>query len=97
VILGQNELAWQEKVTAEAMRLGWTPYAQVLRNERQHDPSVVLVHGERVIVAYLRTKSPRARPPLERFAGVAQVETYVWCPADWSLIRVVLMCSPGSK
>ena len=91
MILDTKALAWQEKVTAEALRRGWNVYHQVLRNQRQHDPSVILLRHHRMIVAYLRTAKPRARPPIERFDPIPGVESVVWLPADWPIVVAQLI------
>ncbi|MEO6090817.1 MAG: hypothetical protein ABIQ18_47715 [Umezawaea sp.] len=91
MILGDPELAWQEKITTLATRHGWTVYAQQLGNQRQHEPSLVLIKGSRVVAVFLRTSFRRDRTPmLTRFASVPGVETYVWCQTDWPRITALL-------
>lgn len=91
MILGPNELAWLERVTTTATRHGWTVYAQQLVNQRQHDPSVVLIKGSRVVMVFLRTSFHRDHTPmLTRFDRVPGVETYVWRQADWPQISILL-------
>ena len=87
MILDEAALRWQTKVTSEALRHGWNAYGQVLTNQRQRDPSMVFIRGDRVILAYLRSKRPRKPPPVERFAELPGAETYVWTPADWRQIE----------
>lgn len=85
-------IAWNTEVTDAANRHGWTVYSQIYRNQRQPDPSIVLVLGRRVILAYLRATVRRDRSrPAARFDGAAGLETYVWTPADWPQIQALLV------
>ena len=91
MILNESAIRWNNEVRSTALNHGWNFYEQTLRNQRQHDPAVVLIRGDRVILAYLRSGRPRTEPPVARFAGVAGVEVYVWHPRDrYDMLRVLL-------
>lgn len=90
MILDERALKWTGEVRSRALNAGWNVYEQSLRNQRQHDPSLVMVRADRVILAYLRTGRPRPVPPVDRFAGLPGVETYVWRPADLPFVAVTL-------
>lgn len=89
VILNQQSHAWEGEVLALALRLGWTPYEQSLRNRRQHLPSFILLKDGRALAVYLRLG--RQNPPaVVRVAALLSVPAVVWTPADRALVRVTL-------
>ncbi|WP_158840949.1 hypothetical protein [Saccharothrix deserti] len=97
MILGPRELDWQRQVLDTARRAGWTTYVQDLRNERSHEPSVVLVRATRVVLVFLRTNVRRAHETLPgRFAELHGVECYLWAPRDWPRIRILLTTAPST-
>jgi hypothetical protein len=74
------------------LRLGWTPYLQTTRNQRQAAPSIVLIRGPRIVLAYLRTsKRNDRRPPLDAVGQMTGAEVVHWAPADRSTIKRVLL------
>ena len=90
VILNEKALGWMLDVRARALRAGWNVYEQSLRNQRQRDPSLVMLRGDRAILAYLRLGKPRIEPPVDRYAGLTEVEVYVWYPSDLRTIKAIL-------
>ncbi|MFD0854541.1 hypothetical protein ACFQ07_20055 [Actinomadura adrarensis] len=91
MLLNDAAHAWNNEVRSKALNLGWMVWEQAVRNQRQHEPSLVLLRGDRLILAYLRTGRPRAMPSTERFAEIPGVEVYVWRPPDWTSVLVTLL------
>lgn len=90
MILDEQALRWTGDVRSKALAHGWNVYEQSLRNPRQHDPSLILTRGHRVIMAYLRTGRVRNDPPVDRFSDLDDIEVYVWRRRDWPIIVGIL-------
>lgn len=90
VILDEKSMRWELEVIELALRLGWTPYSQSLRNRRQGMPSVVLVSGGRVLAVYLRLHKRKPPPPVEQVSSLLGVRAVLWTPADLPSIRAEL-------
>ena len=95
MILTPRDVAWNQRVTRKAHELGWTVFEQVQRNQRPHEPSLVLTQLDRIALVWLRTNKPRParRPPMERYA-VGGAEVYLWTPPDWHEVCAVLLPNP---
>ncbi|MCU1591678.1 MAG: hypothetical protein JWP11_2934 [Frankiales bacterium] len=89
MILDEKSRRWESEVLELAVREGWTPYVQSLRNRRQPMPSVVLVNLGRVLVVYLRLNR-RNPPPIDDVAATLGVKAVLWTPADRPLVRAAL-------
>lgn len=91
VILGEKEAAWLLRVVEAARHHGWTVFGNQARNQRPHEPSLVLMHDWRVLLVFLRTNVRGDRGPstahLDKIPGV---EVYVWSPKDWTTISTTL-------
>jgi hypothetical protein len=95
VILGARELAWQSDVVAEALRRGWTAYAQTTANQRQGLPSLMLIRGRRILLIFLRTTTrPDRTPAVDRLPTWPGVEVYVWARSGWPSLVAVLASDP---
>jgi hypothetical protein len=95
VILDEKSLAWQLEVAQLASREGWTVYDQTPRNRRQHAPSLVLIRGGRVILAYLRTTKRGAHAELaSRMGEFSGHEVVLWTPGDKAAIKTTLTVPP---
>lgn len=82
MILGEHELTWQNQVTAQAHRHGWTVYAQSLPNQRQALPSLVLVR-ERLLLVFLRTAvRPGRMPDVDGLSARLGAHVMLWTPGD---------------
>jgi hypothetical protein len=88
VILDAKAMEWTLRLTGAARAHGWTVFAGDLRKQRPHDPSLMLLRGERLLAVYARTNQPRTPPPVQRFPD--GVEVVVWTPADWPTVQVAL-------
>lgn len=90
--LTPEQQRWMEEVASEARKAGWTVYQQSLLRQRQHDPSLILVRGPRVVFAYLRMgrQRPDKAPDLSRWDGDA-IEAVVWHRDDMAHIRAALI------
>lgn len=90
MILGPNELTWQEQVTRAAQERGWRVYVQDRANQAQAWPSLVLVR-HRVLLVYLRTTLRGDRPPpADQMAALTGAETVVWSKRDWAMVLLTL-------
>jgi hypothetical protein len=91
----QNEWKWIEKVTRKAGEHRWTVFGQQLRSQRQHEPTLILTKGDRVLLVWLRTAKPRhdRMPPMERYKD-AGFEAYLWTPTDWAEVALRLLMGP---
>ncbi|MFD5105715.1 hypothetical protein [Streptomyces cinereoruber] len=92
--LGLEQLKWNDRVTTQARKLGWSAYDQITANKRTADPSLILTRGPRLLVVWLRTgrRRPDRQPPVERFPGA---EVHVWYPDDWPRVLGALVASPA--
>ncbi|MGW0774551.1 hypothetical protein ACWD01_13070 [Streptomyces sp. NPDC002835] len=91
MILNDTQLRWHSRVVSLARKSGWSVFEpQLTRSLKQHDPSMVLTKGSRLLVVWLRTGRPRAdrRPPVDRYA--TGVETYLWYPSDEAQMALAL-------
>ncbi|GAA2407361.1 hypothetical protein GCM10010420_39320 [Streptomyces glaucosporus] len=95
MILGPEQIKWNERVISQARRHGWQVYEQARRNKRAFDPGLLLVRGDRILAVWLRTGRRREdrQPDTDRFP--AAVERYVWYPADWPHVVSALLIDPG--
>lgn len=94
MILGERELQWQQRITAEAVRHGWTVYAQqpAKRSVRQGMPGLMLARPGRVLAVYPRTRVRRDRtPPAADWAERTGVPAVVWSPEHWPEIVATLI------
>ncbi|MFJ4867779.1 hypothetical protein [Streptomyces sp. NPDC088757] len=94
--LGPEQSAWNDRVTTQARKLGWTAYGQTAANTRTADPSLILVRGPRILVVWLRTgrRRPDRQPPVERFPGA---EVHVWYPDDWPRVLGTLVTTQADN
>lgn len=91
VILGEKEAAWLLRVVEAARHHGWTVFGNQARNQRPHEPSLVLMHGQRIALVFLRTTSRNDRqPPTAYLDKIPGVEVLVWTPKDWPTISTTL-------
>lgn len=91
MILGEKETAWLLRVVEAARHHGWTVYGNQARNQRQHEPSLVLMHGQRIALVFLRTTARSDRqPPAAYLDKIPGVEVYIWTPKDWPAISTTL-------
>lgn len=101
---GMTEAEWTAQVIALARLTGWRVVhfrpartARGWRTPVQGDgkgwPDLVLLRGQRLIAAELKTDTGRATAEqlawLDAFALVG-AETYLWRPCDWEAVQQVL-------
>ena len=82
-----GERAFQEAVLQLARLHGWLAYhTHDSRRSQAGFPDLVLVRGQRVVFAELKSAKGRVRPAqrvwLDRLEA-AGAETYLWRPSDW--------------
>lgn len=90
-----NEKEWRAQVIAWAKRSGWEAYfTQDSRNSPSGFPDLVLVRGERLLFAELKTEVGRLSHAQENWLQllgmVPEVEVYVWRPHDEQQVAEVL-------
>ncbi|WP_371551707.1 hypothetical protein OG266_39490 [Streptomyces sp. NBC_00554] len=87
------QLQWMERVATEARKRGFTVFVQDRTNLRQHEASLILTRGPRIILVWLRTgrRKPLPQVDVHRQAGR---EAHGFWPADWPLILRVLLREP---
>lgn len=89
------QLQFNDRVTTEARRHGYTVFAPQRENQRRHDPSLILVRGPRVILLWLRMGRRKLLPQVDQHGGAGR-EAYGFWPADWPLIVRVLIRNPAA-
>lgn len=90
-----SEKAWQAKVVETARWRGWLAYhTHDSRRSAAGFPDLVLVRGDRLIFAELKTDAGKVTPAqnawLDRL-GDAVPEVYVWRPKDWDAVNACLV------
>ena len=93
--LYRREEQWLQRTREVASDLGWLTYHT--RDSRKSDPGfpdLVLVRGERIVMAELKLdgKKPTAvqQAWLDALARAASIEVYVWRPSDEDEVLAVL-------
>jgi hypothetical protein len=102
-VRGESEAAFQRVVIEYAQRRGWrVAHFRKAQNSRgvwrtpvagdgKGFPDLVLLRGERLIVAELKKDdaypSPEQRAWLEAWRGIEGADVRVWRPRDWSEIE----------
>lgn len=101
-----TEAQFQKRITDAATLYGWRWYhapdnVPTARGKRQKIvrgfPDLVLVRGERLILAEVKTRTGKISPAQhEWLADLADtpVESYLWRPADWAEILSILDRTP---
>ena len=89
---GMTERVFRQRIIDEAARLGWRYYF-TQRSDRSPAgfPDLVLVRGDRLIFAELKTMTGRVRPEqtnwINDLAKVKEVSSHLWRPDRWETIR----------
>ncbi len=96
--MGLSESEFQGLVVDVAEQFGWLTYHTFdSRRSGPGFPDLVLVRGDRVVFAELKSQSGRLsadqRVWLERLTGAGTVEAYLWRPSD-EVIVVKLLAVP---
>lgn len=90
-----SERVFQRRVEELARMGNWSLY-HTYDSRRSHPgfPDLVLVRGERLIFAELKTERGRTTPEqlawLSELANVTRVETYLWRPSNRDRVTEVL-------
>lgn len=87
------QIEWNERVATEARKRGFSVFVQQRTNQRQHDPSLILTRGPRIVLVWLRTgrRKPLPQVDVHRAAGR---EAHAWWPADWPFVVSTLLLTP---
>jgi len=89
-----TEKMWQAKVLAAAKWLKWSVYhTHDSRRSEPGFPDLVLVRGQRIIFAELKSPTGRVTPAQREWLdllGAAHDEVYVWRPDDWESVKQAL-------
>jgi hypothetical protein len=100
ILAAQSEADWQVQVLDWARHGGWLAYS-IHDSRTQHwatssgFPDLLLVRGQRVIAAELKTETGRLTTAqakwLAAFDATGRVETYVWRPSMTDAVRALLL------
>lgn len=87
------QLEWNERVTAEARKRGFTVFAQQRENQRGHEPTLILTRGPRIVLVWLRTGRRKPLPQVDQHRQAGR-EAHAWWPADWPFVVSTLLMDP---
>lgn len=88
--LQSAHIEWNEKVTTEARKHGFTAFVQNHPSHRTADPSAILIRGPRIMHVWLRSGRRKPVPQADAYTA-AGLEAHVWYPADWPFVLSTLL------
>ncbi|MFJ4829884.1 hypothetical protein ACIP79_08210 [Streptomyces sp. NPDC088747] len=91
--LQSAQLEWNDRVTTEAQKRGFTAFTPQRENQRGHDPSLILVRGPRMLLLWLRTGRRKPLPAVDAYRE-AGLDAHGFWPADWPQIVSLLLRAP---
>ena len=90
----ETEAGFQQAVVEHAMWHGWSVYHTWLAvRSREGFPDLVLVRGERLVFAELKSMRGKVSDAQAHWLGILEItaaEVFMWRPSDWPAIEKVL-------